>query len=120
MNICAEPFSDVLALCYLGCLGGFPCRRHLRTSWCCFAASCTKCMLCIFYTIGHVLEVSVFICLKLLQVVEIVDRYDDACVPANMTDNKLAYIQNPNISKECTRTLTVMSLISGSYLILND
>uniref|UniRef100_A0A0E0G235 ALA-interacting subunit n=1 Tax=Oryza nivara TaxID=4536 RepID=A0A0E0G235_ORYNI len=40
------------------------------------------------------------------KVVEIVDRYDDACVPANTTD-KLAYIQNPTISKNCRRTLTV-------------
>jgi len=40
------------------------------------------------------------------QVVEIVDRYDDACVPANVTD-KLSYIQNSSIPKTCTRTLTV-------------
>jgi hypothetical protein len=44
---------------------------------------------------------------SLLQVVEIVDRYDDACVPANVTD-KLSYIQNSSIPKTCTRTLTVM------------
>ncbi|XBJ17527.1 hypothetical protein VPH35_008912 [Triticum aestivum] len=41
------------------------------------------------------------------EVVEIIDRYDHACVPPNMTDNKLAYIQNEAISRECTRTLTV-------------
>ncbi|KAG8069928.1 hypothetical protein GUJ93_ZPchr0006g41313 [Zizania palustris] len=40
------------------------------------------------------------------KVVEIVDRYDDACVPDNMTD-KLAYIQNSTIPKTCTRTLKV-------------
>ncbi|GJN13068.1 hypothetical protein PR202_ga31401 [Eleusine coracana subsp. coracana] len=40
------------------------------------------------------------------QVVEIVDRYDDACVPANATD-KLSYIQNSSIPKTCTRTLMV-------------
>ncbi|KAL6629095.1 hypothetical protein ACP70R_028860 [Stipagrostis hirtigluma subsp. patula] len=39
-------------------------------------------------------------------VVEIVDRYDDVCVPDNVTD-KLAYIQNSTIPKTCTRTLTV-------------
>lgn len=44
-----------------------------------------------------------------MQVVEIVDRYDDACVPAGVTD-KLAYIRNINISKVCTRNLTVMGL----------
>ncbi|VAI56351.1 unnamed protein product [Triticum turgidum subsp. durum] len=40
------------------------------------------------------------------KVVEIVDRYDDACVPSNVTD-KLAYIQNSTISKTCRRTLKV-------------
>uniref|UniRef100_M8AY72 ALA-interacting subunit n=1 Tax=Aegilops tauschii TaxID=37682 RepID=M8AY72_AEGTA len=40
------------------------------------------------------------------KVVEIVDRYDDACVPSNVT-NKLAYIQNSTISKTCRRTLKV-------------
>jgi len=43
-----------------------------------------------------------------LQVVEIIDRYDEACVPSNMTENKLAYIQNETISKECIRNLTVI------------
>jgi len=43
------------------------------------------------------------------QVVEIVDRYDDACVPAGVTD-KLAYIRNESIPKACTRNLTVMEL----------
>ena len=46
---------------------------------------------------------------SLLQVVEIVDRYDDACVPAGLTD-KLAYIRNDSIPKACTRNLTVMEL----------
>ncbi|OAY83070.1 ALA-interacting subunit 1-like [Ananas comosus] len=40
-------------------------------------------------------------------VVEIVDRYDAACVPNNMTNDKLSYIQNKTISKTCTRVLTV-------------
>nr|CAD1831660.1 unnamed protein product [Ananas comosus var. bracteatus] len=41
-------------------------------------------------------------------VVEIVDRYDAACVPNNMTNDKLSYIQNKAIDKTCTRVLTVM------------
>jgi hypothetical protein len=49
-----------------------------------------------------------------LQVVEIVDRYDDACVPSDVTD-KLAYIQNSTIPKTCERTLTVMSLATCFY-----
>jgi hypothetical protein len=40
------------------------------------------------------------------QVVEIVDRYDDACVPTNVTD-KLAYIRDKTIPKICTRNLTI-------------
>jgi hypothetical protein len=50
-----------------------------------------------------------------LQVVEIIDRYDEACVPVNMTENKLAYIQNETISKECIRNLTVISLEFHGY-----
>ncbi|KAJ6825342.1 ALA-interacting subunit 1-like [Iris pallida] len=38
-------------------------------------------------------------------VVEIVDRYENACAPPNV-DN-VAYIQNATIDKTCTRTLTV-------------
>ncbi|CAN6243234.1 unnamed protein product [Urochloa humidicola] len=40
------------------------------------------------------------------RVLEIVDRYDDVCVPANVTD-KLAYIRNKAIPKACTRNLTI-------------
>ncbi|KAL0917183.1 hypothetical protein M5K25_012230 [Dendrobium thyrsiflorum] len=40
-------------------------------------------------------------------VVEIVDRYEIACVPPNMTHDKIGYIQNPSISKTCTRKLKV-------------
>lgn len=40
-------------------------------------------------------------------VVEIVDRYETACVPPNMTDDKVGYIQNPAISKICARVLKV-------------
>ncbi|CAL9095079.1 unnamed protein product [Musa acuminata var. zebrina] len=41
-------------------------------------------------------------------VVEIVDRYDNVCVPLNMTDDKVAYIQNNETDKSCTRTLEVV------------
>ncbi|KAK8954921.1 hypothetical protein KSP39_PZI002205 [Platanthera zijinensis] len=33
--------------------------------------------------------------------------YETACVPSNMADNKIGYIQSPNISKACTRVLKV-------------
>ncbi|XP_039127190.1 LOW QUALITY PROTEIN: ALA-interacting subunit 1-like [Dioscorea cayenensis subsp. rotundata] len=40
-------------------------------------------------------------------VVEIVDRYDTECIPKNMTDNKIAYIQNKAINKTCIRKVRV-------------
>uniref|UniRef100_A0A0D9WSZ9 ALA-interacting subunit n=1 Tax=Leersia perrieri TaxID=77586 RepID=A0A0D9WSZ9_9ORYZ len=67
-----------------------------------------KWVVSVFFLVGIIfVPVGVVSLLAARDVVEIVDRYDDACVPANMTDNKLAYIQNPNISKDCTRTLTI-------------
>ncbi|XP_010941704.1 ALA-interacting subunit 3 isoform X1 [Elaeis guineensis] len=41
-------------------------------------------------------------------VVEIVDRYDSACIPRNMAKDKVAYIQNAAINKTCNRTLKVL------------
>ncbi|KAG6499261.1 hypothetical protein ZIOFF_039018 [Zingiber officinale] len=41
------------------------------------------------------------------KVVEIVYRYDDDCVPPNMVNMKVAYIQNDTIDKTCTKTLKV-------------
>ncbi|PKU79876.1 ALA-interacting subunit 3 [Dendrobium catenatum] len=40
-------------------------------------------------------------------VVEIVDRYETACVPPSMINDKVGYIQNPAISKACARVLKV-------------
>ncbi|XP_072962188.1 putative ALA-interacting subunit 4 [Typha angustifolia] len=40
-------------------------------------------------------------------VVEIVDQYETACVPRNMTNDKVAYIQNADIDKTCTRLIKV-------------
>lgn len=40
-------------------------------------------------------------------VVEIVYRYDTECIPQNMTNDKIGYIQNPTISKTCTHVLKV-------------
>lgn len=36
------------------------------------------------------------------------DRYDNVCVPLNMTNDKVAYIQNNETDKSCTRTLEVV------------
>ncbi|KAL4334153.1 hypothetical protein GQ457_07G019100 [Hibiscus cannabinus] len=40
-------------------------------------------------------------------VVEIVDRYETACVPANFRNDKVSFIQNETTNKICTRSLTV-------------
>ncbi|KAF5778109.1 putative CDC50/LEM3 family protein [Helianthus annuus] len=40
-------------------------------------------------------------------VVEIVDRYDEACVPDDFSKNPQSYIQNPDIKKTCTRSIKV-------------
>ncbi|KAK8643291.1 hypothetical protein V6N13_012594 [Hibiscus sabdariffa] len=40
-------------------------------------------------------------------VVEIVDRYETACVPDNFRNDKVSFIQNETTNKICTRSLTV-------------
>ncbi|MQM08555.1 hypothetical protein Taro_041412, partial [Colocasia esculenta] len=40
-------------------------------------------------------------------IVEIEDRYDNDCVPMEFRSNKVAYIKDSSISKNCTRTLKV-------------
>ncbi|CAA6657894.1 unnamed protein product [Spirodela intermedia] len=41
-------------------------------------------------------------------IVEIVDRYDNDCVPEEFRANKLSYIKDSSISKNCSRQLKVM------------
>ncbi|KAK1571259.1 hypothetical protein Q3G72_014201 [Acer saccharum] len=41
------------------------------------------------------------------KVVEVVYRYDLDCVPSNYTNNKLGFIQNPQIDKTCHKKLTI-------------
>ncbi|XP_022777099.1 ALA-interacting subunit 1-like isoform X2 [Durio zibethinus] len=50
-------------------------------------------------------------------VVEIVDRYDEGCVPSNYSNDKLAYIQSSRTNKSCTRTLSVPKLMKGPVFI---
>ncbi|CAD6338759.1 unnamed protein product [Miscanthus lutarioriparius] len=67
-----------------------------------------KWVVSVFFIVGVIfVPIGVVSLLAARDVVEIIDRYDEACVPGNMTDNKLAYIQNETISKECIRNLTV-------------
>lgn len=66
-----------------------------------------KWVISVFVLVGAIfVPIGVASLLASQKVVEIVDRYDDACIPPNMTD-KLAYIQNKTISKTCTRILKV-------------
>lgn len=51
------------------------------------------------------------------KVVEIVDRYDESCVPSNYSNDKLKFIQNPSINKSCVRTLTVPKLMKSPVFI---
>lgn len=45
-----------------------------------------------------------------MQVVEIVDRYDKACVPSTYSNDALAYIQSAKTNKTCIRSLTVSEI----------
>ncbi|CAI0440491.1 unnamed protein product [Linum tenue] len=56
-------------------------QRHLRPNWSCF-----------------------LVCFQ--QVVEVVDRYETACIPPQNRTNKVAYIQSSS-NKTCVRVLTV-------------
>ncbi|GJM97744.1 hypothetical protein PR202_ga14695 [Eleusine coracana subsp. coracana] len=59
-----------------------------------------KWVVSVFFLVGVIfVPIGVVSLLAARDVVEIVDRYDEACVPGNMTENKLAYIQNSTISK---------------------
>nr|CAD1844657.1 unnamed protein product [Ananas comosus var. bracteatus] len=46
-------------------------------------------------------------------VVELVDRYDADCVPQQLRDDKLAFIQNSQTNKTCTRRLIVPKHMSS-------
>ncbi|KAH9738567.1 ALA-interacting subunit [Citrus sinensis] len=50
-------------------------------------------------------------------VVEIVDRYDEGCIPPNYSDDMLAYIQNSDTNKTCTRSLKATKLMKSPVYI---
>lgn len=54
-----------------------------------------------------------------LQVVEIAYRYDIECVPEPFRSNKLAYIENDFIPKNCTKLVKVTRSVIMSYIFLN-
>lgn len=51
------------------------------------------------------------------KVVEIVDRYDDDCVPPAYSDNKLSFIQNKTANKNCTKTLNIVKNMKSPVYI---
>jgi hypothetical protein len=64
----------------------------------------------IFLIVGIIfIPIGVVSLLASNKVVQIVHRYDQACLPLNTTtkDAQLSYIQNPGTDKNCTVTLTV-------------
>lgn len=51
------------------------------------------------------------------QVVEIVDRYDVDCIPEQLQNDQLAYIQNSETNKTCIRNLIVPKKMNGPVYI---
>ncbi|XP_020535786.2 ALA-interacting subunit 3-like isoform X1 [Jatropha curcas] len=50
-------------------------------------------------------------------VVEIVDRYDEDCIPPDYSNNSLEYIQSNKTNKTCTRKLTVPKQMKSPVFI---
>ncbi|WOL15864.1 hypothetical protein Cni_G24645 [Canna indica] len=72
-----------------------------------------KWVISVFTLIGVIfVPIGVAALLASNNVVEIVDQYDDKCVPPNMTNDKVAYIQNATFDKTCIRTLQVLKNMS--------
>lgn len=51
------------------------------------------------------------------RVVEIVERYDDSCVPAPYNGDKVSYIKSGLTNKTCSKTLTVSKNMKGPVYI---
>ncbi|KAJ0963216.1 hypothetical protein J5N97_028338 [Dioscorea zingiberensis] len=63
-----------------------------------------------FLLIGIIFVPVGLVCLRASRsVVEIVDRYDVECIPEQYQSNKVAYIKDSSIFKNCTRYLKVQS-----------
>ncbi|KAH9670590.1 ALA-interacting subunit [Citrus sinensis] len=50
-------------------------------------------------------------------VVEIVDQYDNECIPKDFRDNKVEFIKNKQTNKSCTRTFTVPKQMKSPIFI---
>ncbi|KAJ8533571.1 hypothetical protein K7X08_006895 [Anisodus acutangulus] len=74
------------------------CKPVLTPSW----------VISMFFLIGVVFIPIGLLCLYASEsVVEIVYRYDTDCVPDNFKSQKVAYIKDSSVSKNCTRSLKV-------------
>ncbi|XP_068646905.1 ALA-interacting subunit 1-like [Aristolochia californica] len=51
------------------------------------------------------------------RVVEVVDQYDTDCIPENLREDKLGYIQSATTNKTCIRTLTVPKLMNSPIYV---
>ncbi|KAG9442466.1 hypothetical protein H6P81_018320 [Aristolochia fimbriata] len=51
------------------------------------------------------------------RVVEVVDQYDTDCIPENLREDKLGYIQSATTNKTCIRTLTVPKLMKSPIFV---
>jgi hypothetical protein len=66
-----------------------------------------KWVISVFTIVGVIfIPIGVASLLASRDVVEVVDRYDSACLPSNVSD-KVAYIQNPDSNKNCTRKVKI-------------
>lgn len=61
--------------------------------------------------------IAIFIWPMDMQVVEIVDRYDIDCIPEEHRSNKVAYVKDDSISKNCSRFLKVTIRFSSIYIV---
>ncbi|XP_058098349.1 putative ALA-interacting subunit 2 [Magnolia sinica] len=71
-----------------------------------------------FLLIGVIFIPIGFVALRASQsVVEIVDQYDTECIPEVFRSNKVAYIRDSSISKNCTRILQVQKHMKAPIYI---
>ncbi|KAM0937256.1 putative CDC50/LEM3 family protein [Dioscorea sansibarensis] len=71
-----------------------------------------------FLLLGIIFVLVGLVCLHASRsVVEIVDRYDVACIPEQYQSNKVSYIKDSTISKDCKRDLKVQSHMKAPIYI---
>ncbi|KAJ3679271.1 hypothetical protein LUZ60_017282 [Juncus effusus] len=67
-----------------------------------------KWVISVFTIVGVIfIPIGVASLLASRDVVEVIERYDDICVPPSFSNDKIGYIQNSTLPKTCTRILTI-------------